>query len=130
MTDSNGNSLYYTKDHEWIRIGADGIARTGISEYAAKQLGEVVYVEAPAVGMVISKGNEVGVVESVKAASDVFAPISGEVVEVNESLVDSPDTVNESPEDLGWFYKIKISDQVELDGLMSSESYSKFCADL
>ena len=115
----------YTKDHEYIRVEGDaGIV--GISDYAQGQLGDVVFVELPSVGKTLSKGDEAAVVESVKAASEVYAPVSGEVVEVNSDLEASPGTVNEDPAGRGWFLKIRLTDQSELDGLMTEEQYQEF----
>ena len=115
----------YTKDHEYIRVEGDaGIV--GISDYAQGQLGDVVFVELPAVGKTLSKGDEAAVVESVKAASEVYAPVSGEVVEVNGELEASPGTVNEDPAGRGWFMKIRLTDASELDGLMTEEQYQDF----
>ena len=115
----------YTKDHEYIRIEGDtGIV--GISEYAQGQLGDVVFVELPSVGKNLSKGDEAAVVESVKAASEVYAPASGEVVEVNSELEASPGTVNEDPAGRGWFMKIRLTNESELEGLMTEEQYQEF----
>ena len=115
----------YTKDHEYIRVEGDaGIV--GISDYAQGQLGDVVFVELPSVGKTLSKGDEAAVVESVKAASEVYAPVSGEVIEVNSDLESSPGTVNEDPAGRGWFMKIRLTDQSELDGLMTEEQYQEF----
>lgn len=115
----------YTKDHEYIRVEGDaGIV--GISDYAQGQLGDVVFVELPSVGKTLSKGDEAAVVESVKAASEVYAPVSGEVVEVNSELESSPGTVNEDPAGRGWFMKMRIADPSELDGLMTEEQYQEF----
>lgn len=115
----------YTKDHEYIRIEGDaGIV--GISDYAQSQLGDVVFVELPSVGKTLSKGDEAAVVESVKAASEVYAPVSGEVVEVNSDLEASPGTVNEDPAGRGWFMKIRLTNQSELDGLLTEEQYQEF----
>jgi len=115
----------YTKDHEYIRVEGDaGIV--GISDYAQGQLGDVVFVELPSVGKTLSKGDEAAVVESVKAASEVYAPVSGEVVEVNSELEASPGTVNEDPAGRGWFLKIRLTNESELDGLMTEEQYQEF----
>ena len=115
----------YTKDHEYIRVEGDaGIV--GISDYAQGQLGDVVFVELPSVGKTLSKGDEAAVVESVKAASEVYAPVSGEVVEVNSDLEASPGTVNEDPAGRGWFMKIRLTNASELDGLMTEEQYQEF----
>jgi len=115
----------YTKDHEYIRIEGDaGIV--GITDYAQSQLGDVVFVELPSIGKTVKKGDEAAVVESVKAASEVYAPVSGEVVEVNSDLEASPGTVNEDPAGRGWFMKIRLTDQSELDGLLTEEQYQDF----
>ena len=115
----------FTKDHEYIRIDGD-VATVGITDYAQQQLGDVVFVELPAVGKQVAAGAEAAVVESVKAASEVYAPISGEVVEVNSALEGAPATVNEDPAGKGWFLKIKIKDKAELDKLMSEADYAEF----
>jgi len=115
----------YTKDHEYIRVEGDaGIV--GISDYAQSQLGDVVFVELPSVGKTLSKGDEAAVVESVKAASEVYAPVSGEVVEVNSELEAAPGTVNEDPAGRGWFMKIRLTNESELDGLLTEEQYQEF----
>ncbi|MGY6568860.1 MAG: glycine cleavage system protein GcvH [Salinarimonas sp.] len=115
----------YTKDHEYIRIDGDtGIV--GITDYAQSQLGDVVYVELPEVGKVVEKGGEAAVVESVKAASEVYAPVSGEVIEVNGDLEAAPATINEDPAGAGWFMKLKITNAAELDELMSEEDYQAY----
>ena len=118
-------SVRYTKDHEYVRLEGD-TAVVGITDYAQQQLGDVVYVELPAVGKSIAKGGEAAVVESVKAASEVYAPVSGEVVEVNGTLESAPGTVNEDPAGRGWFFKLKVADQAELDELMTDEQYQDF----
>ena len=115
----------YTKDHEYIRIEGDtGIV--GITDYAQSQLGDVVYVELPAVGKSVAKGGEAAVVESVKAASEVYAPVSGEVTAVNSALEGAPGTVNESPVEHGWFFKLKLTNAAELDGLMGEDEYREY----
>ena len=115
----------YTKDHEYIRVEGDaGIV--GISDYAQGQLGDVVFVELPSVGKTLAKGDEAAVVESVKAASEVYAPVSGEVIEVNSELEASPGTVNEDAAGRGWFMKIRLTDPNELDGLLTEEQYQEF----
>ncbi len=119
----------YTEDHEWIEA-AGGVATVGITDYAQDQLGDVVFVELPAVGAKLEKGAEACVIESVKAASEVYAPASGEVAEVNAALVDNPALVNESPFGDGWFIKIKLADPAELDGLMDEAAYKSFVAGL
>lgn len=115
----------YTKDHEYIRIEGE-TGTVGISDYAQSQLGDVVFVELPEIGKALSKGGEAAVVESVKAASEVYAPVSGEVVEVNSDLEAAPGTVNEDPAGKGWFLKIKLTDTAELDGLMSEAEYEDY----
>ncbi|MCZ7657445.1 MAG: glycine cleavage system protein GcvH [Xanthobacteraceae bacterium] len=119
----------YTKDHEWIEVDGD-VAVVGISDYAQSQLGDVVYVELPEVGKTVSKGAEAAVVESVKAASEVYAPAGGEVVGVNEALGGAPATVNEDAEGKGWFLKLKLANAAELDDLMSPDQYKEFVASL
>ena len=118
-------STRYTKDHEYIRVEGD-TAVVGISDYAQAQLGDVVYVELPSVGKALAKGAEAAVVESVKAASEIYAPVSGEVVAVNAELEATPGTVNEDPAGRGWFLKLKVKDAAELDALMSEEQYQEF----
>ncbi|WP_409432153.1 glycine cleavage system protein GcvH [Litorimonas sp. RW-G-Af-16] len=119
-------SIYFTEDHEWIKVDGDN-GVVGISPYAAKQLGDVVFVELPEIGREMGKGDEAAVVESVKAASEVYAPVSGEVTEVNAKLEDAPETVNASADDAGWFLKIKISDASELESLMDEAAYKAYC---
>jgi glycine cleavage system H protein len=119
----------YTKDHEWISLEGD-VGTVGISQYAQEQLGDVVYVELPKVGKTVAKGAEAAVVESVKAASEVYAPVGGEVVAVNDALGETPAAVNEEAEGKGWFLKLKVSDPKELDGLMSEDDYKAFLATL
>jgi glycine cleavage system H protein len=115
----------YTKDHEWVRLEGD-VAVVGISNFAAEQLGDVVYVELPAIGKAVKQGADIAVVESAKAASDVYAPVSGEIVAVNEALNGSPEKVNEGPEGDGWFVKIRIANAGELDALMDAAAYADF----
>jgi glycine cleavage system H protein len=115
----------YTKDHEYIRIEGD-TGTVGITDYAQQQLGDVVFVELPAVGKAVTKGGEAAVVESVKAASEVYAPVSGEVVAVNAALEAAPGTVNEDAAGKGWFVKIKLANPSELDGMMSAAEYDAF----
>jgi glycine cleavage system H protein len=119
-------SLYFTKEHEWIRVEGD-TATVGITDFAQAQLGDVVFVEVPEAGRQVSKGSEAAVVESVKAASDVYAPVTGEVVEGNQALVDDPALVNSDPEGEGWFFKLRLSNQGELEGLMDADAYKSFC---
>lgn len=119
-------TVKYTEDHEWIKVDGD-TGTVGISAYAAKQLGDVVFVELPEIGREMDKGDEAAVVESVKAASEVYAPVGGEVTEVNETLEDAPETVNASPDGDGWFLKMKIADASELDALMDEAKYKEYC---
>ena len=122
------SDLRFSKDHEWIRV-ENGIGTVGISDYAQEQLGDVVFVELPAVGKKVTKGGDCAVVESVKAASEVYAPVSGEVIEVNAKLADAPSTVNEAPTGAGWFVKIKLSKPAELAELMDEAAYKTFVAE-
>jgi glycine cleavage system H protein len=117
----------YTSDHEWIRIEGD-IATIGVTDYAQSQLGDVVFVELPKVGRTLKKTEAAAVVESVKAASDVYAPLSGEVLEINDELVDEPALVNSDAAGKAWFFKLKISNTSELDGLMDEAAYQKHIA--
>jgi len=119
----------YTKDHEWIRLDGD-IAIVGITEHAQSQLGDVVFVELPDVGKQVAAGDEAAVVESVKAASEVYAPAGGEVVAVNNTLADAPATVNEDAEGKGWFLKLKLADAAELEKLMTAQQYQDYVATL
>lgn len=122
-------SIHYTKDHEYIRVeGKTGIV--GISDYAQSQLGDVVYVELPATGKVLAKGDEAAVVESVKAASEIYAPVSGKVLEINSELEGVPGLVNEDSAGEGWFFKIEISDASELDDLMGEDEYQAYLAEI
>jgi glycine cleavage system H protein len=117
--------LKYTDEHEWARI-EDDLVVIGITDYAQDALGEIVYIELPSEGDEITKGDSFGGVESTKSVSDLYAPVSGEVVEVNESLLDSPETINEDPYGDGWLIKVKIHDSDEFDDLMDNEQYSEF----
>ncbi len=120
---------YYTREHEWVRI-EDGVAVCGITDYAQTQLGDVVYVELPEVGVQVARDGEAAVVESTKAASDVYAPLTGTIVAVNDRLEESPDLVNESAEDAGWFFRMEVDDEGELDELMDEEGYQAFVEEL
>jgi glycine cleavage system H protein len=122
-------SRYFTDEHEWIDVEGE-IATVGITDYAQEQLGDIVFVELPAEGTSLEKGDDAAVVESVKAASDVYAPISGEVVEANSALEDEPALVNSDAEEDGWFFKLRIADASELEGLMNEAAYKKFVASL
>ena len=121
-------SVFYSKEHEWVRVEGDR-ATIGITDYAQGQLGDIVFVELPAVGKQLSKGGEAAVVESVKAASDVYAPVGGEVIETNQALVDDPALANSDPEGKGWFFTLLIADNHELSDLMDADRYAAFCAD-
>ncbi len=119
--------LRYARTHEWARLEEDGTVTVGISDHAQDALGDVVYVEHPEHGQQVVAGDEAGVVESVKAASDIYAPVSGSVVAVNEALDDAPETVNQDPYGDGWFFKIQPDDIAELDELLDSEAYAELC---
>ena len=120
-------TVKYTKDHEWIKVDGD-VATIGITEHAQQQLGDVVFVELPAIGKAVKKGGEAAVVESVKAASEVYAPVTGEVIAVNKELEGDPALVNRGAEGDGWFMKVKLKDKSELTGLMDKAAYDKFVA--
>lgn len=123
------STVRFTKDHEWIRLDGD-VATVGITDYAQQQLGDVVYVDLPEVGMTLAKNGEAAVVESVKAASEVYAPVSGEVVETNGALEGAPATVNEDAQGRGWFLKLKVANPGEIDDLMTEPQYKEFLAGL
>ncbi|MDO4997647.1 MAG: glycine cleavage system protein GcvH [Neisseria sp.] len=116
--------LKYVASHEWLRAEADGTVTVGITEHAQELLGDIVFVELPEVGANLDADEQAGVVESVKAASDVYAPIAGEVVEINQALVDSPDLANSEPYGAGWFFRVKPANAADLDGLLSAEQYA------
>ena len=120
---------YFSEEHEWIEVDGDS-ATIGITDYAQGQLGDIVFVEVPAAGTTLAKGKEAAVVESVKAASDVYAPVSGTVTEHNAALEDDPALVNNAPESGGWFFKLTIANKAELDGLMDEAAYKDFVASL
>ena len=120
---------YFSQEHEWIEVEGDS-ATIGITDYAQGQLGDIVFVEVPAAGTTLAKGKEAAVVESVKAASDVFAPVSGTVTEGNPALADDPALVNTAPESEGWFFKLTIADKTELEGLMDEAVYKDLVASL
>ena len=119
--------LRFKKSHEWVRVEADGSVTIGISDHAQDLLGDIVFVELPEIGTQMSAEDEVAIVESVKAASDVYSPISGEIIEVNEVLLDNPEIINESPYHEGWFYKLQPSDSEEINELLSPEQYGDIC---
>ena len=118
-------SLYFTKDHEWVRVDGDA-ATVGISDHAQQALGDIVFAEVPDAGKSLTKGDDAAVVESVKAASDVYAPVSGVVSEGNAALGDDPALINRDPEGEGWFFKLKLADADELDGLMDEDAYREW----
>ena len=118
-------TVYFTKDHEWVRVDGNN-ATVGISNHAQEQLGDIVFAEVPEAGRKLSKGQEAAVVESVKAASDVYAPVSGEVTAANQAVADDPALINRDPEGEGWFFKLKLSNPGELDGLMDEAAYREW----
>jgi glycine cleavage system H protein len=120
--------LHYTKQHQWVRL-AEGAGVVGITDYAQKELGDIVYVDLPKVGTVLQQGKVMGSVESVKAVSDIYAPVSGEVVEINEALSTAPEKLNESPHADGWLVKIRVAVPDEISGLLSAQDYQKFVAE-
>ena len=121
--------LKYAATHEWARLGEDGTVTVGISDHAQSALGDVVYIEAPELGLTVAAQEEAGVVESVKAASDIYAPIGGTVCAVNEALTDAPETVNQDPYGDGWFFKLTPTDAGDLDDLLDAEAYAEVCDD-
>ena len=118
-------SIYFTKEHEWVKV-KEGVGAVGISEHAAHELGDITFVELPAIGKVVKQFEVLGAIESVKAASDIYSPVSGKVVKINEVLNDAPEIVNESAEDAGWLAWIEISDEAELKNLMTREQYDEY----
>lgn len=125
MPKKKKSDLLYTQEHEWISV-EDDVATCGISDYAQQQLGDVVFVELPEVGKTVAQSEEIAVVESVKAASDIYAPISGEVIEVNGALEDEPGLVNGDPTGEGWFFRLRIENAEELEGLMDDDAYQDY----
>ena len=125
MSNDVPNDLKYSKSHEWVRVDDAGIATVGITDHAQELLGDLVFVELPEVGAEISAGSECAVVESVKAASDVYSPLSGEVVEVNEALADAPETINQDAYEEGWIFRLRMADPDELDALMDADGYAE-----
>ena len=119
--------LRFAESHEWVRMEADGTITVGISDHAQEELGDVVFVEFPEIETAVEAGDEAGVVESVKAASDIYAPVTGIIIAINTSLEDAPEIVNESPFDKGWFFKIQPNDPGKLNDLMDAEAYEAFC---
>lgn len=127
MSNSPAHLKYAAESHEWAQLDNDGIVTVGITDYAQNSLGDVVYVELPEVGRSVKQAEQTAVVESVKAASDIYAPVSGTIVAVNDALADAPETINESPYDKGWFFKIKVADASEWNTLRSAEAYDAAC---
>ena len=125
MSNDVPSELKYTKSHEWVRVDDDGIATVGITDHAQELLGDLVFVELPEVGAELGAGAECAVVESVKAASDVYSPVTGEVIEANELLADSPETINQDAYEEGWIYRVRLSDASELDALMDADAYAE-----
>lgn len=123
------NELKYASSHEWARVEEDGSVTVGITQHAQEALGDVVFVELPTMGAALAAADEAGVVESVKAASDIYAPVSGEVIAINEELEDAPETVNADPYNDGWMFKLKASDLSELENLLSADDYAAQCED-
>ena len=123
------NNLKYNESHEWVRDEGDGTITVGITEFAQEQLGDLVFVELPEIGATVETGGDCAVVESVKAASDIYSPVSGEIVAVNDELGDSPELINESAYDKGWIFKLKVSDAAELDALLDADGYAAVVAE-
>jgi glycine cleavage system H protein len=121
------DNLRYASTHEWVQVDDDCIATIGISDHAQNALGDIVFIELPETGAMVNSKDEVAVVESVKAASDIYSPVSGEILEVNEALLDTAETINLAPYAGGWFYKLKLSDASELDKLMDADAYVEHC---
>ncbi len=128
MTD-NPRDLRYTKEHEWVRLGPDGTAEVGITHFAQDQLGDIVYIDLPAVGSSLTQLGKMGEVESVKSVSDLYSPVTGEVVEVNQEAVEHPEQVNEAPYDKGWLIRVRLSDPAEPEGLLTADQYEALVAD-
>jgi len=123
------SELKFSKEHEWIKIDSEGVATVGITDHAQELLGDMVYVELPEVSNHVATGDETGVVESVKAASDIYAPIAGKIVEVNEVLADEPELVNSDPYNEGWLYKMSVADEADLEALLAADEYAELIAD-
>jgi len=123
------DDFYYASTHEWIKVDENGVATVGISDHAQEALGDIVFVELPEPGTEIEARAEVAVVESVKAASDIYSPVNGEITEVNEALIDNPQLVNTAPYDDGWIYRMTINDERDLDELLNAEAYAEHCSD-
>ena len=126
MSNDVPTELKYTKSHEWVRVEEDGIVTVGITDHAQELLGDLVFVELPEVGADFGAGAECAVVESVKAASDVYSPLTGEVIEANEALADAPETINQDAYEAGWIYRLRMSAPAELDALLDADSYAEY----
>ncbi|MDR3011668.1 MAG: glycine cleavage system protein GcvH [Chitinispirillales bacterium] len=122
----NPNDLKYSKTHEWVKLGDGGIAKIGITHHAQDTLGDITFVDLPKVGASLKKEGEAGVIESVKAASDLLSPVTGEVTAVNDAIASAPESINSDPYGAGWLYAVKVADQAEIDGLMDVAAYEKF----
>ncbi len=125
MSNDVPSELKYAKSHEWVRVEEGGIAAVGITDHAQELLGDLVFVELPEVGADLASGAECAVVESVKAASDVYSPVSGEVIEVNEALAEAPETINQDAYESGWIYRLRLADETELEALMDADAYAE-----
>ena len=123
------SELKFTKEHEWVKIN-NGLAISGISDFAQEQLGDIVSIELPKAGGIFKQGQTIALIDSVKASSDIYAPISGEIAEVNEELIEKPEIINQSPYDLGWIAKIKLSDMEEFETLMEKEKYDRYISEI
>jgi glycine cleavage system H protein len=124
------SELKFTKEHEWVEIKDDGLAVIGISDFAQEQLNDIVSIELPKAGSVFRRGQTIAIVDSVKASSDIYAPLSGEIIEVNEGLVEKPEMINQSPYDLGWIVNIKPSNMEEFESLMTKEQYDRYIGEI
>jgi glycine cleavage system H protein len=124
------SELKFTKEHEWVEIKDDGLAIIGISHFAQEQLDDIVSIELPKAGSVFRRGQTIAIVDSVKASSDIYAPLSGEIIQVNEGLVEKPEMINQSPYDLGWIVKIKPSNMEEFESLMTKEQYDRYIGEI
>jgi glycine cleavage system H protein len=122
-------NLLFSESHEWVRRETDGIVTIGISDHAQQALGDLVYLELPEAGVQVNSGDEVAVVESVKAASDIYSPVSGEIIAVNDDAAEAPEILNESCYDKGWLFKVKLTDETELEQLHNAESYQQLCSE-
>ena len=125
---ANPRDLRYTKEHEWVRLGPDGTAEVGVTHFAQEQLGDIVYIDLPAVGSSIAQLGKMGEVESVKSVSDLYSPVTGEVVEVNQEAVEHPEQVNQEPYDKGWLIRVRLTDQAEAEQLLTVEQYEALVA--